>query len=124
MTYSPPPPPPPPPEPPPPEPPTPPPPPPEPPTPPPPPPEPPVPPQRGPHPWQRWREPPVLTPRRVTGVVVGVIAVMFVAENTRGVKVRMLIPEVTVPLWTVFACGFVLGIVLGVLIWRRGPRPS
>jgi uncharacterized integral membrane protein len=66
----------------------------------------------------------LLTPRRVTTVVAGAIVVVFVAENTRGVKVRLLIPEVTLPVWTVFAGGFVLGIFLGVLIWRRGPRPS
>ena len=89
-----------------------------------PPPQPPPPPRRAPRSRQRWREPPLLTPRRVTTAVVGAIAVVFVAENTRGVKVRLLIPEVTVPLWTVFAGGLVLGIVLGVLLWRRGPRPS
>jgi len=88
------------------------------------PPKPPLPLQRAPRARQRWREPPVLTPRRVTAVVVGAFAVVFVAENTRGVKVRLLIPEVTLPLWTVFAGAFVLGIILGVLVWRRGPRPS
>jgi uncharacterized integral membrane protein len=73
---------------------------------------------------QRWGERPLLTARRVTTVVVGAVAVVFAAENTRGVKVRLLIPQVTVPLWTVFAGALVLGIVLGVLLWRGGPRPS
>jgi uncharacterized integral membrane protein len=91
---------------------------------PPPPPEPQLPARRPPRLRQRWREPAVLTPRRVTAVVVGAIAVVFVAENTRAVKVRLLIPEITLPLWTVLAGAFVLGIVLGVIIWRRGPGPS
>ena len=88
-----------------------------------PPPEPP-PPRRPPRSRQRSGERPLLTARRVTSVVVGAVAVVFAAENTRGVKVRLLIPQVTVPLWTVFAGALVLGIVLGILLWRGGPRPS
>lgn len=44
-----------------------------------------------------------LTPARITVVAIAILAVVFIFQNTRHVKIRLLIPEVTMPLYLAFS---------------------
>ncbi|MZD08036.1 DUF1049 domain-containing protein [Streptomyces sp. SID5785] len=55
-------------------------------------------------------------------VVIGALAIWFIAANTKSVAVRLWVPEVTLPLWTVLAFTLLAGIALGLLIARRRAR--
>jgi uncharacterized integral membrane protein len=52
--------------------------------------------------------------------VILVVAVVFVIENTHRVRIRALVPWVTLPLWEALAATIVAGIVILALIQRRG----
>lgn len=72
-----------------------------------------------------WRP----TPRQVVGIVLLVLALIFIFENTKTVKVRLIIPEVKLPLWVALLIAAVLGSLVTLLIqWRRrrkaGPPPA
>ncbi|WP_431041482.1 DUF1049 domain-containing protein [Streptomyces sp. P1-3] len=60
-----------------------------------------------------------LTPRRITALAAAVIALVFVFENTKEVEIRLLIPEVTMPLWLALLAVGVVGVLCGVLLVRR-----
>jgi uncharacterized integral membrane protein len=60
---------------------------------------------RGPRDW--------LTPGRTVVLVLGVLALVFIFENTRDVRIRLLIPEVTMPLWLALLITFVIGWLCG-----------
>ena len=60
-----------------------------------------------------------VTPGRVAAVVLALAAVVFVGENTRPVKVRLLVPEVTVPLWTALLAMAAIGWLCGALLFAR-----
>ncbi|MBA0052189.1 DUF1049 domain-containing protein [Streptomyces sp. AJS327] len=61
----------------------------------------------------------LLTPRRITVAVVTVLALIFVFENTGRTRIRLLIPEVTLPLWVaLLGMGFI-GWLCGALSLRR-----
>ena len=76
-------------------------------------------PPKGPPPPQGLR----FTPRQVAGVVLLVLALVFIFENTRSVKVRLIIPEVKVPLFVALLLAAVLGGLAMLLIqWRRRSR--
>jgi uncharacterized integral membrane protein len=65
--------------------------------------------------------------RRVTGreIAVGVLAllvIIFVAENTKRVKIRFIIPSAHPPVWIALLITLVVGIVIGWLLARRGTR--
>ncbi|MCM2578023.1 hypothetical protein [Streptomyces meridianus] len=50
--------------------------------------------------------------RRLAGfVLVTAIALVFVFENTTSVKIRLLVPEVTMPLWGALLIAWGLGIL-------------
>ncbi|MFE7118924.1 DUF1049 domain-containing protein [Streptomyces sp. NPDC057654] len=53
------------------------------------------------------------TPGRLVLLVIAVLALVFVFENTRQVKIRLLLPEVTVPLWIALAVMLVIGWLVG-----------
>lgn len=77
---------------------------------------PPTPPQRpsGPPPGQR------LSARQVAGLVLIVLALIFIFENTKSVKVRFIVPEVKLPLYFALLCAAILGALAGMLFqWRR-----
>jgi uncharacterized integral membrane protein len=66
-----------------------------------------------------------LTPRQVAGVVLLVLALVFIFENTRSVKVRFIIPEVKLPLYFALLVAAVLGGLATLLIqWRRRSRKA
>ncbi|GGQ84105.1 LapA family protein [Streptomyces asoensis] len=54
-----------------------------------------------------------LTPGRIAVLVLAVLALIFIFENTRPTKIRLLIPEVTVPLWTALLAMGLIGALCG-----------
>jgi len=66
----------------------------------------------------------VITPVRVSVAALVLLALIFIFENTRSTEIRLLIPEVTMPLWTALLGTGVIG-ALGGAYWayfmkRRG----
>ncbi|MDX3380858.1 DUF1049 domain-containing protein [Streptomyces niveiscabiei] len=61
----------------------------------------------------------LLTPGRIAVAVLGVLALVFIFENTRATKIRLLIPEVTMPLWTALLATLVVGALCGAYFVRR-----
>ncbi|MEV1019392.1 LapA family protein [Streptomyces sp. NPDC050264] len=59
------------------------------------------------------------TPARIAVLVLAVLVVVFIFENTRQVKIRLLIPEVTMPLWMALAAVAVIGAICGGYFVRR-----
>ncbi|MFF5721489.1 DUF1049 domain-containing protein [Streptomyces buecherae] len=60
-----------------------------------------------------------LTPGRIALLVLGVLGLIFIFENTRQVEIRLLIPEVTMPLWLALAAVAVIGGLCGAYLFRR-----
>jgi uncharacterized integral membrane protein len=59
------------------------------------------------------------TSRWVLGLVIAVIAVIFVVENRDPASIRLIIPLVVMPQWAALTVAVVLGIAIGVLLRRR-----
>ena len=60
-----------------------------------------------------------ISPRLVVGLVLGMLILVFIAENNRRTKMRFLLPEVTAPLWTALFIAALLGGIAGALIARH-----
>jgi uncharacterized integral membrane protein len=60
--------------------------------------------------------------RHLAALVILGVAVVFIAENTRRVRLRALGPEVTAPLWAVLAGTLVAGMLILLLLQRRRRR--
>ena len=58
-------------------------------------------------------EDPVLTPRMVGLIAAIVLALVFIAENTRKTKIRFLVPQVQSPLWVALLAAFAVGVAAG-----------
>ncbi|MER5199025.1 LapA family protein [Streptomyces sp. NPDC002755] len=54
-----------------------------------------------------------LTPGRIVVLALAVLTLIFIFQNTRPTKIRLLIPEVTVPLWTALLAMWVIGLLCG-----------
>ncbi|MFC0845257.1 MULTISPECIES: lipopolysaccharide assembly protein LapA domain-containing protein [Streptomyces] len=63
-----------------------------------------------------------LTPSRVAVGTIAVLALIFIFENTRQVKIRLLIPEVSMPLYLALLAVFVVGVICGGYFIRRRGR--
>lgn len=61
----------------------------------------------------------VMTPARVVVVLLAVLALIFIFENTRDTKIRLLIPEVTLPLWMALLATGLIGALCGAYFMRR-----
>ncbi len=62
----------------------------------------------------------LMTPGRVAVAAVAVLTLVFIFENTRSTKIRLLIPEVTMPLWMALLGTGLIGALCGVyFIGRR-----
>ncbi|GGR24575.1 lipopolysaccharide assembly protein LapA domain-containing protein [Streptomyces roseolus] len=61
-----------------------------------------------------------LTPGRIGMAVVAVLLLVFIFENTRDVKIRLLVPEVTMPLYLALLATALLGAACGWYAARRG----
>jgi uncharacterized integral membrane protein len=63
---------------------------------------------------------PRLTAGQIAGLLVLVLALVFIFENTKSVKVRLIVPEVKAPLFVALLIAAVLGGLVTLLIqWRR-----
>ncbi|MER7956287.1 LapA family protein [Streptomyces sp. NPDC096030] len=60
--------------------------------------------------------------RTIGFLVLAALAIWFIAANTGSVTIRLWIPEVTLPLWSVLTVTLLVGIVLGLFIARRRAR--
>ena len=65
-----------------------------------------------------------LNPRLVLGVVLGLLVLVFVVENTKETKIRFFVPQVTAPLWIGLMVAALLGAVAGGLIARHMAAPE
>ncbi len=61
----------------------------------------------------------MVTPGRVIVAVIAVLTLVFIFENTRSTRIRLLIPEVTMPLWTALLATGVLGALCGAYFMGR-----
>ncbi len=59
------------------------------------------------------------TPRQVVGLVILILAVVFILQNRRQTVVRFIVPEVAAPLWLALLISAVLGFVVGALLVAR-----
>ncbi len=58
--------------------------------------------------------------RRIAGfAVIAVVALIFIFQNTTETTVRLLIPEVTMPLWGALLIAWVLGLLATMFTLRR-----
>ncbi|MFD9030208.1 LapA family protein [Streptomyces sp. NPDC059567] len=60
--------------------------------------------------------------RTIAIVVLTGLAIWFIAANTGSVTIRLWIPTVTLPLWSVLTVTLLVGVVLGLYIARRRAR--
>lgn len=60
--------------------------------------------------------------RTIGFVVLAGLAIWFIAANTKSVTIRLWIPTVTLPLWSVLTVTLLVGMVLGLLVARRRAR--
>ncbi|MFF3328680.1 hypothetical protein ACFYWX_03810 [Streptomyces sp. NPDC002888] len=54
--------------------------------------------------------------------VITAIALIFIFENRQSVEIRLLIPEVTMPLWGALLIAWGLGMIACVFTLRRRPN--
>jgi uncharacterized integral membrane protein len=64
----------------------------------------------------------VMTPGRIVVLVLTVLALIFIFENTHKVRIRVIVPEVTMRLWAALLITFVIGVLSGVYLRRGGGR--
>jgi uncharacterized integral membrane protein len=57
--------------------------------------------------------------RLVVFAVIAVVSLIFIFQNTVPTTVRLLVPEVTMPLWAALLISWVLGLLASVLTIRR-----
>ena len=69
--------------------------------------------------WQGRRCARAADAHRVAVAVLAVLALIFIFENTRSTKIRLLIPEVTMPLWMALLATAVIGALCGAYFMRR-----
>ncbi|MGI5459376.1 DUF1049 domain-containing protein [Streptomyces sp. CA-249302] len=61
----------------------------------------------------------LMTPSRIIVLLLGVLALIFIFENTRATRIRLLIPEVTMPLWMALLATGVIGALCGAYFMKR-----
>ncbi|MEU5974672.1 lipopolysaccharide assembly protein LapA domain-containing protein [Streptomyces sp. NPDC047315] len=59
------------------------------------------------------------TPARTLVVALVVLAIVFMVENTEQVRIRLIIPLVTMPLYLALLLMFLVGALCGGLFFRR-----
>jgi len=60
-----------------------------------------------------------LSARAITAIIAGVLALIFIIENSHKTKIRFIIPQVNAPLWLALLITALLGGVAGALLQRR-----
>ncbi|MFE0098703.1 hypothetical protein [Streptomyces sp. NPDC059009] len=61
----------------------------------------------------------LMTPGRVIVATIAVLTLVFIFENTRNTKIRLLIPEVSMPLWMALLGTGLIGALCGAYFVRR-----
>ncbi|WP_367046369.1 LapA family protein [Streptomyces sp. Je 1-332] len=61
----------------------------------------------------------VMTPGRIAVLVIAALTLVFIFENTHHTKIRLLIPEVTMPLWVALLGTGLIGALCGAYFMRR-----
>ncbi|MBK5995682.1 LapA family protein [Streptomyces microflavus] len=61
----------------------------------------------------------VWTPGRVAVAVLVALVIVFICVNTQKVTIRVIVPEVTMPLWLALLAMFLIGLVCGGYLFRR-----
>lgn len=59
------------------------------------------------------------SPARILVLVIAVLSVVFIAENTQEVKVRLIVPLVTMPMYVWLIVMFLAGMACGAYVFRR-----
>jgi uncharacterized integral membrane protein len=59
------------------------------------------------------------SPARVAVILLAVLAIVFICVNTDEVTIRVIIPEVTMPLWAALLGVFLAGGLCGAYLFRR-----
>ncbi|MGQ4485879.1 DUF1049 domain-containing protein [Streptomyces sp. 372A] len=62
------------------------------------------------------------TPARILVLVIAVLSIVFIAENTKDVEVRLIVPLVTAPLYVWLVVMFLAGMACGAYVFRRRSR--
>ncbi|MHB9857972.1 LapA family protein [Streptomyces sp. YIM S03343] len=60
-----------------------------------------------------------MTPGRVAALVLAALGLIFIFENTHDTKIRLLIPEVVMPLWSALLISAIIGVLCGGYFMRR-----
>ncbi|MEU6883051.1 LapA family protein [Streptomyces sp. NPDC046712] len=60
--------------------------------------------------------------RTIGFVALAGIAIWFIAVNTGSVTIRLWVPTVTLPLWSVLTVTLIVGMILGLFIAHRRAR--
>ena len=58
-------------------------------------------------------------PARILVLVIAVLSIVFIVENTNEVKVRLIIPLVTMPMYVWLIVMFLAGMACGAYAFRR-----
>lgn len=62
---------------------------------------------------------PFFTPGRVALLVIAALTLLFIFGNTRETKIRLLLPEVSMPLWLALFFTGLIGVLCGRYLGRR-----
>jgi uncharacterized integral membrane protein len=58
-----------------------------------------------------------LGPRGIVAIIVGILVIVFIAENTKRVKIRFIAgPEVSTPVWLALVIAAAFGALAGYLV--------
>ncbi|MFF0593782.1 DUF1049 domain-containing protein [Streptomyces antibioticus] len=60
-----------------------------------------------------------VTPARITVLVLAVLTLIFIFQNTGETTIRLLIPEVVMPLWAALLATALVGAICGAYFMRR-----
>lgn len=60
-----------------------------------------------------------MTPTRISVLLLAVIGLIFIFENTRATEIRLLVPELTMPLWMALLGTGVIGALCGAYFMKR-----
>ncbi|GGZ15979.1 lipopolysaccharide assembly protein LapA domain-containing protein [Streptomyces nitrosporeus] len=63
------------------------------------------------------------SPARIAVTVLAVLVIVFICVNTQDVTIRVIVPQVTMPLWAALLGVFLAGILCGAFaVYRRRRR--
>ncbi|MDQ6614009.1 MAG: LapA family protein [Actinomycetota bacterium] len=62
------------------------------------------------------------TKRQVAGLVLIVLAVIFILENRASTTIRFLLPQISAPLWVALLMSALAGVLAGALLTSRRDR--